>query len=58
MLNCLMSAILQQVVVIGNLHDTKYIEGDSQNTQSNSIAHYHSISMAIMNFFGWHWWVG
>ena len=35
MLNQLRSAISQQVVVIGNLHNTKYIKENSQNTHSN-----------------------
>ena len=35
MLNRLRSAILQQTVVIGNLHNTKYIEENSRNTHSN-----------------------
>jgi len=40
---------LQQTVVIGNLHNAKYIEENSQNTHSNQIALY-TVSMAIKNF--------
>ena len=35
MLNRLRSAISQQTVVIGNLRNTKYIEENSRNTDSN-----------------------